>query len=44
MANETSGRSLPADVGVGLVFLGSVGLITIVMLTLVILFSAKILV
>ena len=43
MANLNSPRSWPADVGVGLVFLGSVGLITLVMLTLVILFSAKIL-
>ncbi len=37
-------KSLPADVSVGLVFLGSVGLITFVMLTLVVLFSARILV
>jgi len=38
-----SPRTWPADVGVGMIFLGSVGLITIVMLTMVVLFSAKIL-
>ena len=38
-----SPRTWPADVGVGFIFLGSVGLITVVMLTMVVLFSAKIL-
>ena len=39
-----SPRTWPADVGVGLIFLGSVGLISILMLSMVVLFSAKILV
>ena len=42
--SKLSPRSWPSDLGVGVVFLASVGLITIVMLTLVILFSLRILV
>ena len=39
-----SPRTWAADVGVGFIFLGSIGLITVLMLTMVVLFSAKILV
>ncbi len=39
-----SPRSWSGDVGVGLLFLGSIGLITIVMLTMLVLFSLKVLV
>jgi len=39
-----SPRTWPADVGVGFIFLGSVGIISIFMLSMVVLFSAKILV
>ena len=42
--NIFSPRTWPADVGVGFIFLGSVGAITVVMLTMVVLFSAKILI
>ncbi len=43
MSKLFSPRSWSGDVAVGLVFLGSIGLITIVMLTLLILFSLRIL-
>jgi hypothetical protein len=39
-----SPSSLPGDVSVGIVFLASVGLITVAMLTMVVLFSMNILV
>ena len=38
-----SPRTWPSDVGVGILFLGSVGAISVLMLTMVVLFSAKIL-
>jgi hypothetical protein len=38
-----SPRTWPSDVGVGLIFLGSIGAITVLMLTMVVLSSAKIL-
>lgn len=41
---KLSPRSWPADLSVGVIFLGSVLLITIVMLTMVVLLSAGILV
>lgn len=37
-------RSWPSDIGVGVIFLASVGLITVVMITMVVLFSRGILV
>ena len=39
-----SPRSWPSDVGVGVLFLVSVGLISVVMLSLVVLFSLRILI
>jgi hypothetical protein len=42
--NLRSPRTWPADLGVGFIFLGSIFAISVVMLTMVVLFSAKILV